>query len=261
MSFVSNNTEYGILSDNEISSIIGNFSTDMIYDIVETRYNNRFRPYQLYVGNLVNAIDQNFKFQLSAIPMHAEELTQSHNMILRTIMEKVCSLNNLSISLDRNNPENVDLYSLVYFLYDFFISRYTLNIINFFSNFIIKEQNAIVESINIAESKKSSNKDLGSNYSRKMFKNNTNLALIHANLEKVIANICGMDIDMETFIYASTFDSNITKLLCSYTKEVISVFQSQFVPCVKDPICGPVILTMIRLRLQELSADLIPATI
>lgn len=259
MSFISNNTEYGILTDNEISSIIGNFSSDMIYDIVEIRHMNRFRPYQLYVGNLVGAINQNFKIQCQAIPIHSEELMQSHRMVLETIMNKICSLNNISIN--ESNLENVDLYSLVYFLYDFFISRYTLNIINFFSNFIIREQNSIIESINIAEAKKSGIKDLGSNYSKKMFKENNNLAIIHANLDKVVENICGMDIDMNAFVSLATCDANITNLLCSCTDEIISIFQTQFVPCVKDPICGPVILTMIRLRLQELSAELVTAVI
>ena len=40
-----NNTEYGIVSDREIASILGNFTPDMIINMLDDILNDRIRPY------------------------------------------------------------------------------------------------------------------------------------------------------------------------------------------------------------------------
>lgn len=246
MSFISNNTEFGIVSDSEITSIISNFSDDMIMDIIHSNAENKFRPYQYYVGNLITAIENEFKANQENYPEFYNESMTRRNEMYMEILKVLCSLHSLSLHLD----ENTDLYSLTYFLYDLTISKFTINIINFFANYIVRETDALYQYLNLSELKK--NKDNSSVYSKKLFKDNYKLATIHANLEIVIDSICGFDIDMENLITLSTGDINITALITRNISEVSNLFRLLFVPYVKDPRYRAIIITLVRMRLQEL---------
>lgn len=249
MSFITNNTEFGIVSDSEIMSIISNFSDDMIMDIIHENAENKFRPYQYYVGNLITAIENSFKSNQENFPQYYSESESRRNEVYYRILASLCSLHGLSLHID----ENTDLYSLTYFLYDFTISKFTINIINFFANYIVNETNSIYEYLNLSELKK--NKDSSSIYSKKMFKGNSKLAMIHANIEIVIDAICGFDVDMENLITIATGDKNITALITKNISEVSNLFRILFVPYVKDPRYRAIIITMVRMRLQELQAN------
>ena len=248
MSFITNNTEFGIVSDSEIMSIISNFSDDMIMDIIEKNAENKFRPYQYYVGNLITAIESEFKSNAENYPQFYTETIQRRNELYSNILLKLCSLHGLSLQID----ENTDLYSLTYFLYDFIISRFTINIVNFFANYIVGESSSLYHYLNLSEMKK--NKDSSSAYSKKLFKGNSKLAVIHANLELVVDSICGFDIDMSTLIMVTTGDPNIANLLTHNMSEISNLFKTLFVPYIKDPRYRAVMITLIRLRLQEMEA-------
>lgn len=249
MSFITNNTEFGIVSDSEIMSIISNFSDDMIMDIIMKNSENKFRPYQHYVGNLITAIESEFKSNEENYPQFFSETMQRRNELYFNILNKLCSLHGLSLHID----ENTDLYSLAYFLYDFTISKFTINIVNFFANYIRSEVNSLYHYLNMSELKK--NKDSSSSYSKKIFKGNTKLATIHANLEIVIDSICGFDIDLSTLVGVTTGDPNITALLYTNIGEISNLFKNLFVPYIKDPRYKAVIITLVRLRLQEMEAN------
>lgn len=246
MSFITNNTEFGIVSDSEITSIISNFSDDMIMDIIHTNAENKFRPYQYYVGNLIASIESTFKANQEDYPQFYSENMARRNEMYSKILIALCKLHGLSLHV----AENTDLYSLTYFLYDFTISRFTINIINFFAYYIINETDSIYQYLNLSDMKK--NKDSSSLYSKKVFKDNQKLAVIHANLDLVIDAICGFDIDMETLLLVTTMDKNITSLLVTNISEVTNLFRTLFVPYVKNPSYRAVLITLIRMRIQEL---------
>lgn len=248
MSFITNNTDFGIVSDSEIVSTISNFADDMIMDVIYRNAENKFRPYQVYVGNLVTAIENTFKANYENYPQYNIETIQRRTETYSNILSTLCSLHSLSLDLD----ENTDLYSLTYFLYDFTISKFTINIVNFFANYIIRETNSIYEYLHLSEMKK--NKDSSSAYSKKLFKGNSKLATIHANIEIVIDSICGFDIDLPTLIMVTTNDINITNLISNNINEITSLFKVLFVPYIKDPRYRAVIITMVRMRLQEMEA-------
>lgn len=249
MSFITNNTDFGIVSDSEIISIISNFSDDMIMDIINKNAENKFRPYQYYVGNLVGALESVFKSNAENYPQFFTESSQRRDEIYTNILKQLCTLHGLSLNMN----ENTDLYSLTYFLYDFTISRFTINIINFFANYIVNETNTLYQYLNLSEVKK--NKDNSSLYSKKVFKGNPKLAIIHSNIEMVIDAICGFDINMETLVSVTTYDKNITQLLTSNLSEIHNLFNILFVPYIKDPRYKAVIITLVRMRLQEMEAN------
>lgn len=250
MSFISNNVDFGIVSDSEIVSIISNFSDDMIMDIIHRNSANKFRPYQHYVGNLVGAIESSFKANAENYPQFYAETMERRNEVYSNILMTLCSLHGLSLNVN----ENTDLYSLAFVLYDFTVSKFTINMINFFANYIINETSSLYEYLNLREAKK--NKDNSSSYSKKLFKGNHKLAAIHANLETVIDCICGFDIDFASLINVSTLDPNITSFITSNISEISNLFKILFVPYVRDPRYRAIIITLVRMRLQELEANI-----
>ena len=249
MSFISNNVDFGIVSDSEILSIITNFSDDMIMDVMHRNSENKFRPYQHYVGNLVGAIENSFKVNQENYPQFTAEMMDRRNEIYFNILTTLCSSHGLMLNIN----ENTDLYSLAFVLYDFTISKFTINMINFFANYIIKETSELYNYLNLRDLKK--NKDNSSSYSKKLFKNNSKLATIHANLDYVIDCICGFDIDLNTLIEVSTMDKNITSFISSNVGEVTRLFRLLFVPYINDPRYRAIIITLVRMRLQELEAS------
>ena len=128
-SFITNNADFSIVSDSEITSIISNFSDDMIMDIIRRDSENKFRPYQYYVGNLIYALESSFKSNQENYPLFQTESINRRNEMYYNILQSLCSSHGLSLNIN----ENTDLYSLTYFFYDFAISKFTINIINFFS--------------------------------------------------------------------------------------------------------------------------------
>ena len=248
MSFITNNVDFGIVSDSEIISVISNFSDDMIMDIIYKNAENKFRPYQHYVGNLINAIESNFKANQESYPQFYAETIDRRNEMYSKVLLLLCQLHGLSLNVN----ENTDLYSLAYFLYDFTISKFTINIINFFANYIISEANSLYDYLNLSELKK--NKDSSSAYSKKLFKGNSKLATIHANLEIVMDNICAFDIDIVTLIFVSTGDRNIASIISENVGEISNLFRTLFVPYIKDNRYRAVIITLVRMRLQEMQA-------
>ena len=256
MSFISNNVDFGIVSDSEITSIISNFSDDMIMDIIHQNSANKFRPYQHYVGNLVGAIETTFKSNQENYPQFQKETLERRAEVYFKILSYLCSTHGLALNID----ENTDLYSLAFVLYDFTISKFTINMINFFANYIIRETGSLYEYLNLRELKKS--KDNSSSYSKKLFKGNSKLATIHANLEVVMDAICTFDIDLGILVSVSTLDQNITSFIVNNIGEVSNLFRVLFVPYIKDPRYRAIIITLVRMRLQELEAitDLSMAT-
>ena len=248
MSFISNNVDFGIVSDSEIMSIIANFSDDMVMDVIRRNTDNKFRHYQHYVGNLVGAIESTFKSNQENYPQFNSEILDRRNEIYFKILSHLCSSHGLSLNLD----ENTDMYSLAFVLYDFTISKFTINMINFFANYIINETNTLYDYLNLRELKK--NKDNSSSYSKKLFKGNHKLATIHANLETVMDCICAFDIDINTLVSVSTMDQNITSFITYNIGEITNLFRVLFVPYVKDPRYRAIIITLVRMRLQELEA-------
>jgi hypothetical protein len=107
--------------------------------------------------------------------------------------------------------------------------------------------------MNLRDTKK--NKDTSTLYSRKLFKDNSKLAAIHANLESVIDSICGFDIDMNTLILVSTNDRNIASMITTNIGEISNLFRVLFVPYVKDPRYKAIIITLVRMRLQEVAGS------
>ena len=186
------NSDYTIMSNNEAASIICRFTPEMIQDVVEEAINNKFRDYSMTLANIVESLETNFKMAATGVPEYSPEIISQRYNTYRQIIDMVCSAHQLQYIGGENN----DIYSDALFIYDFLIARFNIYLVQFFVNYINKEKSMIYETLELVSKKK----DVSA-YSKKLYKNtNSKLAIIHANLEFVLQNICVYDIDFNTYV-------------------------------------------------------------
>lgn len=190
--FLSQNSDYSIISSNEAASIICRFTPEMIQNIVDEALTNKYRNYSQTLSNIVESLETNYKMMKNGLPDYANEIEEQKTQTYMQIINKVCTFHNLQFIFH----EGDNLYSSAFFIYDFLIAQSNLYIINFFVNYINREKGMIYETLELASKKKDA-----SAYSKKLYKNsNSKLATIHANLEFVLENIWSYDIPFETFV-------------------------------------------------------------
>lgn len=243
----SNSLLYNIVSDNQLASILSYFDSDYIHSIVDNSLQCRFRPYNPPMPNLVNSLEMDYKSVINQYT-ETEESKQIRYSSYCDIIRIICDRCDIDY-----NIENVDIYSAASTIYDLLISNFTNNIINFFTNYIIKERNTLYNGLNLAALKK--NKDSSTIYNKKIFSNSIKMAIINANLEYVLDSIKVFDIPFEeilSFIYPKEICNFITSTFLPRN----DFYKTTFVPILEIPECKVLLLTSIRLNLQSNFADI-----
>ena len=115
-------------------------------------------------------------------------------------------------------------------------------------NYINREKNTIYEALELASKRKEA-----SPYSKKIYKNsNSKLAIIHANLEYVIQNICSYDIDFESYTELACLPDRMrSRYILSLVVDTGDFFKRLCVPYITNNF-GP-LTTQIKFALQELA--------
>ena len=179
----SNNTEYEITQENELAYILSRFNQDYVYITIEESLKNRLKPYSFTMPNIIMALKYEFeaaKINYNNIPEIS--ILEKDNYI--RIIEILCGRYNLTCM---PMEEDLDLFSIAYHLYDFLVCNFQKNIVNFFTNFILSEKDALYKMLELNNIKK--NKDTSTLYVKKIFKD-YKLGIISANLEYVVQSIC-----------------------------------------------------------------------
>lgn len=245
---LSQNSDFNIVSSNEVASIICRFTPEMISDIVETNLETKYRSYSPELANIVTSIEQNYKMAQSGLPeFNSEIISQRYNIYLQ-IIQQVCEAHHLQFIGNDNESIYQDIYTAAYTIYDFLVARYNLYLVNFVTNYINREKNTIYESLELASKRKEA-----SPYSKKIYKNyNSKLAIIHANLEFVIQNICAYDIDLELYTELACIpDREKARYINSLVIDNGDFFKRFCIPYIQNNF-GP-ITTQIKFSLQELA--------
>ena len=237
------NSDYNIVSSNEVASIICRFTPEMISDVVESSLESKYRSYSPELANIVMSIEENYRMAQTGLPEFSSEIVSQRYNIYLQIIQQVCSTHNLQFIGMNNEAIYQDIYTAAYTIYEFLISRYNLYLINFFTNYINREKNTIYESLELAAKRKEA-----SPYSKKIYKNsNQKLAIIHANLEYVIQSICSYDIDFEQY----TELRNKARYISSLVIDTGDFFKRLCVPYIQNNF-GP-LTTQIKFALQEMA--------
>ena len=242
-SFIAANSVYNIESERAISDALAQFSPEFIMDTIKFRIEERFNSYQVSNPNLASAWEQYFKQLENNFPSSVMELQETRNQTFMELLQIIAKEGNFTILTENIN----DLFSTSFYIYDFFIANFSNYLVQFFTNFIIREKNGIYESLNLAERKRS--KDSSTIYNKK-FEGNIKLAIINANLDYVIDNMTNFDIGFHTILENIYGNNEITRLIESTFLPITDFYQDNYVPVINSNL-RPIIITNIRMAIQQ----------
>lgn len=250
MAFRSISNDYDITTEGELGAILQNFDPDMIFDVLEHNMETKYREYEHNLTNLVVSFEYSFK-QLEELYGMDQQILQVRDNTYAQIVERICSFHNI----ERVQTEiNIDTFSFASLMYEFFISRFTNGISNFFVSYIMRETESLYNMILQSEDEKKI-KNNSSTYYKKLYSENPKLAIIHAYIPKVVNNIMTFDISLYEYIYTA-YATEISKsqFLCSLLVDNNDFYPNHVVPFIREHYAR--IITDLRLTLQSFATPI-----
>lgn len=229
--------------DDALASILNKFNTEYILDIVKNSLDLKFRLYDGQLPNIIYGYEQNFQELLNNFENNKDIIIKKRNELYMDIIQYLCYYYDLELNINTDN----DIYESAFVLYKFLVSDFTSNLILLFTNYIIKENEELVKMFDIDFVKNNVNY----NYSKKIFINNDNIAVIHSQLFSVIYNICNFDISLYNILDLIYGDKLLVEKISSLVIDKSNMFKNHFVNHVLDQKFGPELQTMIKLSLQN----------
>lgn len=245
-SFLINQKAYSINSETEVATILSNFSTDFIYGVIEDILAQRTKTFSnMERPNFVMSLENTFKEMIVKYPSNEVNIKQVRN----TTYEEISNIIAKSFDLELQYDDATDMFTMAYYLFDFFIANYDRYVCLFFSRVITREKESLYNTLNLDESKKS--KDISTIYNKKLY-NDPKLALINANLGKVIGFLCTLDFPINNIletIYAGRLE--VVSFLISHVRPQVDFFHSAYGALLDNPQIYPMALTFIKLEIQR----------
>ena len=245
-SFNANSQVFNVATENELAVVLSHYSDQFVFTVIKDAIEYRFERVPIVgLPNVVAAWEQNFK-AIVAQYGNIEEVNRVRNETYRQIIDIICKEFGLEFTID----DSIDLYSAAYHLYDFLVSNFTNNMVTLFANFIYKERANLYESLNLSNLKK--NRDSSTIYGKKIYKD-IKLAVINANIDMVISEVCAMDMPLYNIIgivYGN--NSELKRYLISIISAGPDFFNKAYVSVLNSDI-RPDMITNIRFKLQEIA--------
>ena len=241
-----NNYVSSIDTDIGIGSILSNFETAWVMNTVRESLDIRFRPYEGPMPNFVDILNRQFEVLLMDSPDYRDQVLQTRDQTFQEIIEVICGYYNLEFSGNYEEIQPVELYGIARTLYDIFISRFTIYMIDFYVNYVMSNIDPIYAYLNADENvRKPREKDIPvKSYIDPKF------LLIHANLNQVILNTAAYDISLENLL-SFFVDKNTADRLCSYLDDKGDIYKNYYAIYLKDERYMAELLTSIKLKLQS----------
>ena len=131
-----------------------------------------------------------------------------------------------------------------------FVCNFAENLTTFFANFIYRERSSLYDSLGLADMKK--NKDSSTIYGKKIYKD-IKLAIINANIDMVIREVCAMEFPFHAIISLICGNtSELKKYILTIVSADNTFFQNAYVTALNSDIRAELI-TAIRIKLQKLA--------
>lgn len=248
--FLSNNKAYEVQANNQVASLLAEFDSGYIMGVIEDTLNQVFTHFDIISRpNIVQSFETNFKEMYNIYESDLDNINQCRIETYQTIIDYICK----KFQLYFRQPENVDLYTLAYFLYDFFVSRMNVYMIQFYVKHIIAEKENLINFLNIEELKKE--KDPNFVYNQRVYGNDM-MASIATNLPIVLKTLaeCTRVTDHQIYVYTYGQQPDIVQLIEDSVSPTVPIFNRYNSILFNDSLYGP-ILTHIRIQLQQVMGD------
>jgi hypothetical protein len=236
---------YTIDTDAGIGSVLSNFDTEYIMHVIDDSLSKKFRPFDGPMPNMVDVLERQFKMVLDNAPDYKENIMSVRSETYIEIISRIASFYQLNITVDLTEMDPENLHTIAKFMYDAFISRFTDNMINFFTSYIIDNSDTIY---NYLKSMDNINRprDNGA-YAKNNF-TDEKFILIHANANMVIYNIAGYDIAFTTLL-RYFFEKPVADYLSTILEDVNDIYRYHYANYILSN-NAPEIITRIKLELQ-----------
>lgn len=199
-----------MIAEGEVAKILSHFDSDYVMSIINDQLNNRFTYSSSIMTkpNIVVSYDMTFKSLLETYPTDRDNILTVRQEAYKEIIDTICRFYNFTY----NDPaEDVDRYTIAYYLYECFVSKFDEFICNFFANFIILNKDAIYDGLELANYKK--DKDVTTLYGKKAYED-IKMAIIASKFNMVLYYLKGLDIDISSFI-TSCYPIEIASFICN----------------------------------------------
>lgn len=247
-SFLNNSQAYTLQAQNEVSVLLSNFSTDYVFNVIEDILQSRYNRFDsLQKPNLVLSFEDNFKTLLIQYPDDKENI----HYVRQETYKEIIGLISKEFQFEVRYDDSTDLFTLASCIYDFFVANYNPYISFFFSKIITKEKDGIYNALKLEEQRKS--KDSTTIYNKKLY-NDPKMALINANLTRVLDYLMAVDFDAAT-ILSSIYGNNVdvVNMFMNHVFPYNSLYKSAYCSLLKVPEIYPLIITAIRLHVQRMN--------
>lgn len=244
--FLTNNKAYEVQANNQVASLLAEFDSGYIMGVIEDTLNQLFTHFDTIPRpNIVQSFETNFKEMYNIYQSDLDNINQCRIETYQTIIDFICK----KFELRFIQPENVDLYTLAYFLYDFFVARMNIYMVQFYVKHIINEKDNLIRLINLEELKK--NKDPNFIYNLKAF-GNDNMAAIATHLPFVLRTLAANTqvTDHQIYLYTYGQHPEIVEMIENSVSATIPIFTRFNTILFNEALYGPVI-TYIRIQLQQ----------
>lgn len=250
LDFLINNKEYEIKANNQLGVILSQFDANYVMDIIEDTLTQQLNSFNL-VGppNAVESFELIFKELYDNYPTDHDNIDDSRIEVYRDIIDCICRHMGLSFQ----EQEGVDLYTLAYYLYDFFVARFNNYLVTFYDRYIQDEKENLYTSLNLEEIKKTHNSGtIGVEYGRHVFGQDEAISLVVAYLPMVLQNLKQMPIQ-DDYIYRIVYgpqNEPVIQLLLQNIIPRTSIF-GIFNMVLFNEALYPTIITHIRMAIQQ----------
>ena len=243
---INNKVIANINTDKALASVLSNFDSNYITHIVSDSLEMKFRPYSNSLPGIYS-IESTFNNLLNNIeePDARQNILEVRENTYLEIIDIICKYYDIQF----NPSEDIDLYSAVYWIYNFFVSNFTNTILNFNINYILKEKDGLYSYLNLDKNKK--DKDSTTIYSKKVCSSDEKISIIHANIETVLDAISSFDIGFQNLVlYSIGNNEQLTSFLISSIVDLNDVFKYHFASLLQTQYRADII-TCIKLGLQQ----------
>lgn len=236
--------------DNQLAAILSQFDDDYILDIVEDSLENRYRPLELAMPNVVAGYETTFKHLTNGFATYTSEIIGVRERVYRNIINKICGFYNLEFT----GEDDTDWYSAAFWVYKFFVSEFTSNMITFYTMYIIREKDELCNALGLLDLRKENDQIFS--YSKRLF-SDVNLAAVHANLNHIINQIQTFDIDLYS-ILSYVYDPTIARYIASIVRDQSNFFRDQYEGFIMNPKNNADMITNIKMNLQQIGSQISP---
>lgn len=240
-----NNYSNTIDTDIGIGSILSNFDTAYIMHTVQDSLNMKFRPFSEPMPNYVDILERQFNSILDHAVDYKEKINETRVETYQEIIQCICGYYGLVFTTPFEEIPPQELFGIAHTIYDVFVSRFTMYMIDFYIRYIINNTDSICAYLNndpdVRKIKDKENVYRG--YIDPKF------LLIHQNLNKVVLNMTTYDIPLNV-LFSYFFDSSYSDRMSQLFEDTGDIYKNHYAIYLLDQRYMADVLTVIKLELQ-----------